>query len=114
MAKIKDFAKDLGMDLKSTMELIERSGVKIKSNATNIENNDISTVLHVLTTEKSVKDINKYLDGERVIPSSKSKKTTPKAETKAEPKVETKVEPKVEKTEVKVEVKPEVKVEVKP
>ena len=63
MAKIKDFAKDLGLDLKSTTDLIERANVKLKSNATTIENNDISRVLDFLTSENSVKDINKYLSG---------------------------------------------------
>ncbi|MBQ4509695.1 MAG: translation initiation factor IF-2 N-terminal domain-containing protein, partial [Clostridia bacterium] len=82
MAKIKDFAKDLGLDLKDAFELIERSGVKIKSNATTIEDSDISTVLNALTKERATKNINKYLDGELVIPSEKAKKQPAKKEEK--------------------------------
>ena len=111
MAKIKDFAKDLGLDLKDALELIERASVKTKANGTTIDDGDISTVLHVFTTERATKNMNKYLSGEATIPSPKSKK---KAEPKVEPKVEVKAEPKVEKkAELKVEVKAEPKVEKK-
>ena len=74
MAKIKDFAKDLGLDLKDALELIERAGVKAKANATTIDDGDMSTVLHVFTTERATKNMNKYLNGEAVIPSAKAKK----------------------------------------
>ena len=60
MTKIKDFAKDLGLDLKDALDLIERAGVKAKANATNIEDGDVSTVLHVFTTERATKNMNKY------------------------------------------------------
>ena len=125
MTKIKDFAKDLGLDLKDALDLIERAGVKIKANATNIEDGEMSTVLHVFTTERATKNMNKYLNGEAVISSAKEKGKQPavssqpvekKAETEEEkqPEVEIKAEPKVEKKpEVKVEVKAEPKVEKK-
>ncbi len=117
MAKIKDFAKDLGLDLKDAFELIERSGVKIKSNATTIEDSDISTVLNTLTKERSVKDINKYLNGELVIPSGKAKKSGQPSVVSGQPKEEKKPEVKAEEkkqTEKKVEEKkPEVKAEPK-
>ena len=133
MAKIKDFAKDLGLDLKDALDLIERASVKTKANGTTIDDGDLSTVLHVFTTERATKNMNKYLSGEATIPSPKAKKKAePKVEVKAEPKVEKKVEekkpeakaePKIEKkaeekkpevkAEPKVEKKPEVKVEAK-
>ena len=114
MTKIKDFAKDLGLDLKDALDLIERAGVKIKANATNIENGDMSTVLHVFTTERATKNMNKYLNGEAVISSAKAKKAKDSGqpvEKKAEEKVEEK-KPEV-KTEPKEEKKPEVKAEPK-
>ena len=130
MARIKDFAKDINMDVKEALELCERAGLKGKTSSGSIDDAEMSTVLHVLTTERELKGINKYLDGEYEVASSKKKakkaepkaevkaevKAEPKVEAKAEPKVEAKAEPKVEKKiePKKEEKKPEVKPESKP
>ncbi len=123
MTKIKDFAKDLGLDLKDALDLIERAGVKAKANATNIENGDMSTVLHVFTTERATKNMNKYLSGEAVIPSAKAKgkqsavssqQPAKKAEEKVEDKQpEVKAEPKEEKQPAVSSQQPAKKVEEK-
>ncbi len=110
MTKIKDFAKDLGLDLKDALDLIERAGVKIKANATNIEDGDMSTVLHVFTTERATKNMNKYLNGEAVIPSAKANKAKASGQQPAK-KAETKEE---KQPEAKVEVKAETKEEKQP
>ena len=116
MARIKDFAIDLGLDIKEVLDIIEKAGLGKRQSSGNIEDSEKSTALHYLTTERSVGDINKYLDGELTIPSKKAK--APKAEKKAEaPKAEKKPEAKAEapKTEApKAEKKPEPKPEVKP
>ena len=102
MAKIKDFAKDLGLDLKDALDLIERASVKTKANGTTIDDGDLSTVLHVFTTERATKNMNKYLSGEAVIPSAKAKgkqsaASSQQSAKKPEEKVEAKQEPKEEK-----------------
>ncbi|MBQ8146903.1 MAG: translation initiation factor IF-2 [Clostridia bacterium] len=118
MARIKDFAKDFNLDMKDALELIERAGLGARQSGANIEADEISTVLNILTLENQCKGINDYLDGKITIGSGKkkAKKAEPKTEEpKAEPKkeepkkVETKVEPKKEepKAEPKVEPKKE-------
>ena len=64
MARIKDFAKDINMDVKEALELCERAGLKGKTSSGSIDDAEMSIVLHVLTTERELKGINKYLDGE--------------------------------------------------
>ena len=117
MARIKDFAKDINMEVKEALELFERAGLKGKTSSGSIDDAEMSTVLHVLTTERELKGIEKYLDGEYIIPSAKkkAKKAEPKVEVKEEPKEEPKAEAKKEekKPEPKVEAKPEPKAEAK-
>ena len=102
MARIKDFAKDLGIDIKDALDIIEKAGLGARQTTGSIEDSEKSTVLHMLTSERAIKGIDKYLDRERSISSGKAKK-------KAEPKEEAKPEPKqeVKKEEPKVEVKKE-------
>ena len=117
MARIKDFAKDINMDVKEALELFERAGLKGKTSTGSIDEAEMSAALHVLTTERELKGIEKYLSGEAIIPSAKkkAKKEEPKAEVKAEIKTEPKKEEKKAepKPQPKVEVKAEPKVEVK-
>ena len=110
--RIKDFAKDINMDVKELIELAQRAGLGTKTSSSSLEDSALSTILHVLTTERQIADVNKYLDGELVIPSAKAKKKEAKAEPKkeepkkAEPKKEeAKAEPKKE--EPKAEAKKE-------
>ncbi len=77
MARIKDFAKDLGIDIKEALELIEKAGLGARQSGGSIEDSEKSTVLHVITTERAVKGIDKYLNGEKTISSAKAKKKQP-------------------------------------
>ena len=143
MARIKDFAKDLGLDINETIALIEKAGLGARQSTGSIDDAEKSSVLHVITSERAIKGIDKYLDGERTIPSAKSKKADKQPikkveakpeikeekqpavssqqpvkkaeEKKVEPKVEVKAEPKEEKQPAKKveEKKPEVKAEPK-
>ncbi len=124
MARIKDFAKDLGLDISETLALIEKAGLGARQSTGSIEDSEKSTVLHVITSERAIKGIDKYLDGEKTIPSAKAKKKVAKQteEKKPEPKKEApkaEVKPETKKEAPKAEVKPEIKkeapkVEVKP
>ena len=49
MARIKDFAKDFNLDIKDALDLIERAGLGARQSGANIEADEISTVLNVLT-----------------------------------------------------------------
>jgi hypothetical protein len=74
MARIKDFAKDFNLDMKDALELIERAGLGARQSGANIEADEISTVLNILTLENQYKGINDYLDGKAVIGKKKTKK----------------------------------------
>ena len=117
MARIKDFAKDLGLDIKETLELIEKYELGQKQSGGNIEDGEIAFFLDRYTKEHLFFGIDDYFDGKVTI--GEKKKAEPKAEVKAEPKAEVKVEAKVEtkaepkKGEPKAEVKVEPKVEPK-
>ena len=127
MARIKDFAKDLGLDIKDAVALIADYGLGTKVASGNIEDNEIAIFLNKLTLDRQFSGIESYFNGENTIKSQKKKakvekkeeivaeaKIEPKAETKVEAKAEVKVEAKVApKAEVKVEAKAEVKVEAK-
>ena len=131
MARIKDFAKDLGLDIKDAVALIADYGLGTKQASGNIEDNEIAIFLNKLTLDRQFSGIESYFNGENTIKSQKKKakvekkeeivaeaKVEPKAETKAETKVEAKVEAKAEvkveaKAEPKVAPKAEVKVEAK-
>ena len=116
MARIKDFAKDLGLDIKDAVALIADYGLGTKQASGNIEDNEIAIFLNKLTLDRQFSGIESYFNGENTIKSQKKKAKVEKkeeivAEAKVEPKAETKVETKVEaKTEVKVEAKAEAKV----
>ena len=132
MARIKDFAKDFNLDIKDALELIERAGLGARQSGANIEADEISAVVNVLTLENQCKGIDDYLDGKNTITTqkkAKAKKASPKAEAEAKsekpkveakkeaPKAEAKAEPKKEapKAEVKAEPKKEEpKAEAKP
>ncbi len=132
MARIKDFAKDLGLDIKDTVELIATYGLGTKQSSGNIDDGEIAIFLNKYTLEKQFSGIDAYFNGEATIKSAKKKATPKKAEEpkaeapveakaepkkeekKAEPKAEKKAEPRVEpKAEVKPEPKTEVKAETK-
>ena len=134
MARIKDFAKDLGLDIKETVELIASYGLGTKQSSGNIDDGEIAIFLNKYTLEKQFSGIDSYFNGEAIIKSAKKKAAPKKEEPKTEaPAPEKKVEPaKAEKkaevkeekpakaeqkpevkTEVKTEVKAEVKAEVK-
>ena len=141
MAKIKDFAKDLGLEIKDAIDLCASYGLGTKQAGGNIEDGEIAIFINKLTLERQFAGIDSYFNGEVTIKSQKkpkakkveaaaeikaeekpakaeikvekpAPKTEAKAEVKAEPKVE-KVAPKAEKPAPKTEVKAEPKVEVK-
>ncbi|MBQ7761673.1 MAG: translation initiation factor IF-2 [Clostridia bacterium] len=131
MARIKDFAKDLGLDIKDALVIIEKYGLGQKQITGNIEDEEISTFLNKYTLDHQATGLmEKYLLGEVTIGGKKKatkneeakpekkqekneeKKPEPKAEVKPEIKVEKKEEPKP--VEKKPEVKEEPKVEAKP
>ncbi len=131
MARIKDFAKDLGLDIKDTIELASSYGLGTKQASGNIDDGEIAIFLNKLTLSKQFSGIDAYFNGEATIKSQKKakakkveepkaeikeEKTEPvkeaKAEKKAEAKAEVKPEPKQEKS-VKAEPKAEAKVEAK-
>ena len=123
MARIKDFAKDLGLDIKDAVALIADYGLGTKVASGNIEDNEIAIFLNKLTLDRQFSGIESYFNGENTIKSQKKKAKVEKkeeivAEAKVEPKAETKVEAKAEakveaKAEAKVAPKAEVKVEAK-
>ncbi|MBQ4585059.1 MAG: translation initiation factor IF-2 [Clostridia bacterium] len=118
MARIKDFAKDLGLDIKDALALIEKYGLGQKQQAGNIEDEEIGIFLSKYTFENQATGLmEKYLLGELTIGGKKKaiKKEEPKPEVKVEPKAEKKEEKKPEpKVEKKEEPKAEVKAEPKP
>ena len=120
MARIKDFAKDLGLDIKDACELATKYGLGTKQASGNIDDGEIAIFLNKLTLERQFAGIDSYFNGEATIKSQKKKAKVekkveePKVEEKAEVKAEVKAEPKAEKkAEAKVEKKIETKVEAK-
>ena len=120
MARIKDFAKDLGLDIKDACELATKYGLGTKQASGNIDDGEIAIFLNKLTLERQFAGIDSYFNGEATIKSQKKKAKVekkveePKVEEKAEVKAEVKAEPKAEKkAEAKVEKKVETKVEAK-
>ncbi len=121
MARIKDFAKDLGLDIKDACELCASFGLGTKQVSGNIEDGEIAIFLNKLTLQKQFTGIDSYFNGEATIKSAKKKaKPAPKveeapvAEVKAEKvaaKTEAKSEVKAEKPATKTEAKSEVKAE---
>ncbi len=120
MARIKDFAKDLGLEIKDTIELIASYGLGTKQSSGNIDDGEMAIFLNKYTLGKQFNNIDAYFNGEATIKSKKpkAKKAEPKVEAekpapKAEPKTEVKAEKSAPKAETKAEVKAEVKTEVK-
>ena len=111
MARIKDFAKDLGLDIKDAIELFATYGLGTKQSSGNVDDNEMAIFLNKYTLEKQFGGIDAYFNGEATIKSQK-KKAAPKA--KKEEAQEVKVEEPVvaEKPVKKAESKPE-KVEPK-
>ena len=87
MARIKDFAKDFNLDIKDALDLIERAGFGARQSGANIEADEISTVVNMLTLDKQCGGIDAYLDGKNTITSEK-KKAKAKAEAEAKAKAE--------------------------
>ena len=117
MARIKDFAKDLGLDIKEACDLCASYGLGTKQVSGNIDDAEIALFLNKYTLERQFSGIDSYFNGEATIKSAKKKaekKVEAKVEAKVEPKVEVKAEPKAEKkAEAKPEIKKEIKAEVK-
>ena len=113
MARIKDFAKDFNLDIKDALDLIERAGFGARQSGANIEADEISSVLNILTLEKQCKGINDYLDGKNTITSEK-KKARIKAEAKAKAEAEAKAKAEAEaKAKAEAEAKAKAEAEAK-
>ena len=126
MVKVKDFAKNFGLDIKDATKIIEDSGLLGSAQVgETVEMAVINTIVNKITLDNQSK-ISDYLTGgtkkaEKPVqktekPVQKAEKPQPKAE-KPQPKAE-KPQPKTEKPQQKVEKpveakKPEVKPEVK-
>ena len=107
MARIKDFAKDFNLDIKDALDLIEKAGFGARQSGGNVEADEISVILNVLTLEKQYNDINAYLDGKNTITSEK-KKARMAAEAKAKAEAEAKAKAKAE-AEAKAKAEAEAK-----
>ena len=102
MARIKDFAKDLGLDIKDAIELAGSYGLGTKQASGNIDDNEMAIFLNKLTLSKQFSGIDAYFNGEATIKSTKK----PKAKKVEEPKVEVKEEKKAEATAEPVKAEP--------
>ena len=134
--KVKDFAKNFGIDVKDVAELITESGLLGKATVgDSIEVTVANAIANRLTLMTGVK-MDDYLAKKTDVPAGKAKKQPvkkeapaqeakpevkaepkkeEKPEVKQEPKKEAKPEPKPQpKQEAKAEIKPEVKPEIKP
>ena len=128
--KVKDFAKNFGLNIKDATDIIKNSNLAGKTVGESVDMSVVNVIANNMTLEIKNISFDDYFAGKLDIPAGEKPKpkaepkkeaskaevkAEPKKETKAEAKVEAKVEPKVEaKAEVKVEAKPEVKAEVKP
>ncbi len=113
MARIKDFAKDFNLDIKDALDLIERAGLGARQSGANIEADEISTALDVLTKEIQCGNINDYLDGKNTITSEK-KKARIKAEAKVKAEAEAKAKAEAEaKAKAEAEAKAKAEAEAK-
>ena len=108
MARIKDFAKDFNLDMKDALELIERAGLGARQSGANIEADEISLVLNVITLENQFNGINDYLDGKHTITSEKKKARIAKEKAEAKAKAEAEAKAKAE-AEVKAKAEAEAK-----
>ena len=110
MARIKDFAKDLGLDIKEACDLCASYGLGTKQISGNIEDSEIAVFLNKHTLARQFSGIDSYFNGDATIKGAKKKAEKKVAEVKEEPKAEAKAQ---KKAEVKVEKKPEIKEEPK-
>ena len=109
MARIKDFAKDFNLDIKDALELIERAGFGARQSGANIEANEISAVVNILTLDSQCSGIEDYLDGKNTITSEKKKAKLAKAKAEAEAKAKAEAEAKA-----KAEAEAKARTEQKP
>ncbi len=91
MARIKDFAKDLDLDIKDALELIEKYGLGQKQSTGNIDSEEIAIFLNKITLERQFAPINDYFEGKATVGSKKSAPKAPMSES-AEDKKEIKEE----------------------
>ena len=80
MARIKDFAKDLGLDIKDACELATKYGLGTKQASGNIDDGEIAIFLNKLTLERQFAGIDSYFNGEATIKSQKKKAKVEKTE----------------------------------
>ena len=128
VVKVKDFAKNFGLEIKDVVELIEASGLNGKASVgDSIEVPLANAIANRLSLMLASVNMDEYLEKKTDVPAGKArkapaKKEAPKAEVKPEskkeaPKAEVKPEPKKEapKAEAKPEPKKEEpKAEIKP
>ena len=112
MARIKDFAKDFNLDIKDALELIERAGFGARQSGANIEANEISAVVNILTLDSQCSGIEDYLDGKNTITSEKKKAKLAKAKAEAEAKAKAEAEAKA-KAEAEAKAKAEAEAKAK-
>ncbi len=110
--KVKDFAKNFGLDIKDATDIIKNSGLTGKSVGESVELSVANTIANSLTLQIKNVSFDDYFAGKTDVPAGTKPK---KAEAKKEAKAEThKAEPKKEaKPEIKKEA-PAKKVEEKP
>ena len=108
MARIKDFAKDFNLDIKDALDLIERAGLGARQSGANIEANEISAVVNILTLDNQCAGIEDYLDGKNTITSEKKKAKIAKAKAEAKAKEEAEAKAKAE-AEAKAKAEAEAK-----
>ncbi|MBQ2736650.1 MAG: translation initiation factor IF-2 [Clostridia bacterium] len=130
MVKVKDFAKNFGLDIKDATKIIEDSGLLGSAQVgETVEMAVINTIVNKITLDNQSK-ISDYLAGgtkkaekpaekkEKIQPKAekpvqKTEKPQPKAEKPAEAK-KPEVKPEIKAEAKKPEIKPEAKVEAKP
>jgi len=112
MARIKDFAKDFNLDIKDALDLIERAGLGARQSGANIETNEISAVVNILTLDNQCAGIEDYLDGKNTITSEKKKAKIAKAKAEAEAKAKAEAEAKA-KAEAEAKAKAEAEAKAK-
>ena len=104
--KIHEIAKDLDMQSKDLMTMLEGKVNMSKKHNTVLEDDMLNFVFEKLTKDNEAVDLNEYLEPKKAKPAEakKEQKPAPKQEAKPAPKKEAKPEPK---KEVKQEIKPE-------
>ncbi|MBR7101430.1 MAG: translation initiation factor IF-2 [Clostridia bacterium] len=119
MIKVKDFAKNFGLDIKDATKIIEDSGLLGSAQiGESVEISVINTVVNKITLDNQTK-IEDYLKAGEKKEKKVEKPAAPKAEPKKEEKkiekpVEAKKPVEEKKQEAKVEHKPEIKADTKP